>query len=256
MTWRGGRLSVKVQRVLVLRADTFLKNVRSVPPADLFLVVPTDRVRPRDAPRLGRSVPRAQRCHTCPSSDRNRNDAYRSAALSKRPARHVLRAHARRGPLRVGPGRQRSRRDSKGHRDRGARVPDRHPRQQGRRAWRLITASGGMVVSILTAVNGPPSLAEELRHVRSAIRCPLCPVFCAGTAVDRRAAIRPVDAGGAGTGRSFNGPAGPRLSGHRPDRVADVDQLHQRLRDVVIARRERLRVPFPTGDLVSRVEGE
>ncbi len=48
-------------RLGAVRADTFLKNVRSVPPADLFLVVPTDRVRPRDAPRLGRSVPRAQR---------------------------------------------------------------------------------------------------------------------------------------------------------------------------------------------------
>src|SRR4030095_11192604 len=39
----------------------FLKNVPTVPAADLFLVVPTDGVRPRDAPRLSRGVPRAQR---------------------------------------------------------------------------------------------------------------------------------------------------------------------------------------------------
>src|SRR4029450_6401500 len=44
-----------------VRTRAFLKNVPTVPAADLFLVVPTDGVRPRDAPRLSRGVPRAQR---------------------------------------------------------------------------------------------------------------------------------------------------------------------------------------------------
>src|SRR5262245_8487469 len=42
-------------------ARAFLKDVAAAPTADLFLVVPADRVGPRDPPGFGRRVPRAQR---------------------------------------------------------------------------------------------------------------------------------------------------------------------------------------------------
>src|SRR5262245_7052652 len=44
-----------------VRTRAFLKNVPTVPPADLFLVVPSNRIRPRDAPRLSCGIPCAQR---------------------------------------------------------------------------------------------------------------------------------------------------------------------------------------------------
>src|SRR5262249_47485659 len=45
-----------------VRTRAFLKDVRTVPAADLFLVVPSDGVGPRDPPRRGRRVPCAQGC--------------------------------------------------------------------------------------------------------------------------------------------------------------------------------------------------
>src|SRR5262245_269426 len=48
-------------RLGAVRAPALLKNVPAVPTACLFLVVAADRVRPRDAPRLSRGGPCAQR---------------------------------------------------------------------------------------------------------------------------------------------------------------------------------------------------
>src|SRR5262249_53765130 len=48
-------------RLRAVAARSVLHDVAAVPVADLFLAVAADRIRPRDAPRLNRRIPRAQR---------------------------------------------------------------------------------------------------------------------------------------------------------------------------------------------------